>query len=161
MQKKWTDRFLSTVERIGNALPHPATLFAMLALLVVVMSGIVSMFDVSVTHPGTGESVEAVNLLSREGLARILTNMVTNFTAFAPLGTVLVALLGIGVAEGTGLIGAALRLLVLSSPRRLLTAVIVFSGDFSRCRSASAGGTCCRFCRSFRWLQCQPADRHH
>ena len=135
MQKKWTDRFLSTVERIGNALPHPATLFAMLALLVVVMSGIVSMFDVSVTHPGTGESVEAVNLLSREGLARILTNMVTNFTAFAPLGTVLVALLGIGVAEGTGLIGAALRLLVLSSPRRLLTAVIVFSGVMSNAAS--------------------------
>ncbi|KRP09007.1 MAG: aminobenzoyl-glutamate transporter, partial [Sphingobacteriales bacterium BACL12 MAG-120802-bin5] len=114
---------------------HPATLFAMLALLVVVMSGIVSMFDVSVTHPGTGESVEAVNLLSREGLARILTNMVTNFTAFAPLGTVLVALLGIGVAEGTGLIGAALRLLVLSSPRRLLTAVIVFSGVMSNAAS--------------------------
>ncbi len=135
MQKKWTDRFLSAVERIGNALPHPATLFAMLALFVVFMSGIVSMFDVSVTHPGTGESVEAVNLMSREGLARILTNMVTNFTAFAPLGTVLVALLGIGVAEGTGLIGAALRLLVLSSPRRLLTAVIVFSGVMSNAAS--------------------------
>jgi aminobenzoyl-glutamate transport protein len=134
-RKSWTDRFLSTVEKIGNALPHPATLFALLAFLVVVLSWVVSLFDVSVIHPGTGESVEPVNLMSREGLARILTQMVTNFTGFAPLGTVLVALLGIGVAEGTGLIGAVLRLLVLSSPKRLLTAVIVFSGVMSNAAS--------------------------
>jgi len=60
-------------------------------------------------------------------LHRISTNLVTNFTGFAPLGTVLVALLGIGVAEHSGLIGASLRLLVLSSPRVLLTPVLVFA----------------------------------
>ncbi|HET8963001.1 MAG TPA: AbgT family transporter, partial [Chitinophagales bacterium] len=135
VKKSWTDKFLSGVERIGNALPHPATLFALLALLVIVLSGIISLFNVSVEHPGTGETVEVFNLLSREGLAMILTKLVTNFTSFAPLGTVLVALLGIGIAEGSGLIGALLRMLVLSSPKRLLTAVIVFAGVMSNAAS--------------------------
>lgn len=135
IKKSWTDKFLTGIERIGNALPHPATLFALLALLVVVLSWVVSLFNVSVTHPGTGESVAPFNLLSREGLAMILTKLVTNFTSFAPLGTVLVALLGIGIAEGSGLIGALLRLLVLSSPKRLLTAVIVFAGVMSNAAS--------------------------
>jgi len=129
------DRFLSVIERGGNALPHPATLFAILALLVILMSGIASQFDLSVAHPATGEAVRPVNLLSIDGLHRILTGLVTNFTSFAPLGTVLVALIGIGVAEHSGLIGAALRLLVLSSPRVLLTPILVFAGVMSNMAS--------------------------
>ncbi|MFD3003350.1 AbgT family transporter [Pontibacter toksunensis] len=134
-KKSGVDRFLSVVERIGNALPHPATLFAGFALLVVILSWVASQFDLAVVHPGTGETVTPVNLLSTEGLHLILTRMVTNFTGFAPLGTVLVSLLGIGIAEGTGLIGAVLRLVVLSSPKRLLTFVIVFSGVISNTAS--------------------------
>jgi aminobenzoyl-glutamate transport protein len=76
-----------------------------------------------------------VSLLTVEGLHRMLTQMVTNFTGFAPLGTVLVAMLGIGIAEGSGLIGAALRLLVISAPKRLLTFVIVFAGVMSNTAS--------------------------
>jgi aminobenzoyl-glutamate transport protein len=129
------DRFLNVVERGGNALPHPATLFAILALLVVVMSWIAAQFGARVQHPSTGETVTPVNLLSLEGLHRILTGLVTNFTSFAPLGTVLVALIGIGVAEHSGLIGAALRLLVLSSPRVLLTPILVFAGVMSNMAS--------------------------
>jgi aminobenzoyl-glutamate transport protein len=129
------DKFLSFIERVGNALPHPATLFAGFALLVVLLSWLVSLSDVSVIHPGTGEEVKPVNLVSRDGLHMILTKMVTNFTGFAPLGTVLVALLGIGIAEGSGLIGAALRAIVLASPKRLLTFVIVFAGVMSNTAS--------------------------
>jgi aminobenzoyl-glutamate transport protein len=129
------DRFLNVVERGGNALPHPATLFAILALLVIVASWIATLLDVSVVHPTTGKVVTPVNLLSLEGLHRILTNLVTNFTGFAPLGTVLVALIGIGVAEHSGLIGAALRLLVMSSPRVLLTPIVVFAGVMSNMAS--------------------------
>ena len=129
------DRFLVTVEKGGNALPHPATLFALLATLVVVLSGVASYFGVSAQHPATGEPIAVVNLLSIEGLHRIATSLVTNFTGFAPLGTVLVALLGIGVAEHSGLIGASLRLLVLSSPRYLLTPVLVFAGVMSNMAS--------------------------
>ena len=103
------DRFLVVVERGGNALPHPATLFALLAVLVVVLSWITSQLGMSVQHPTTGATITPVNLMSVEGLHRILTGLVTNFTSFAPLGTVLVSLIGIGVAEHSGLIGAALR----------------------------------------------------
>src|SRR5690606_35966133 len=113
------DRFLTIVERGGNALPHPATLFALLALAVVLMSWLASMAGLSVAHPSTGALVEPVNLLSIDGLHRMLMGAVTNFTGFAPLGVVLVALIGIGVAEHRGLIGASLRLLVLAAPRFL------------------------------------------
>jgi aminobenzoyl-glutamate transport protein len=129
------DRFLALIERGGNALPHPVTLFAGMAATVVLVSAIVASFGVSVVHPGTGKTIEAVNLLTVSGLHRILTNTVSNFTGFAPLGTVLVAMLGIAVAEGTGLLGAALKLLVVSAPPRVLTPAIVFAGVMS-----NAGG---------------------
>ncbi len=134
-KKSIIDKFLSFVEKTGNLLPHPATLFAGFALLVVVLSGVVSFFDISVTHPGTKETITPVNLMSKEGLNLILSKMVTNFTGFAPLGTVLVSLLGIGIAEGSGLIGTVLRLVVLSSPKKLLTFVIVFAGVISNTAS--------------------------
>ena len=118
------NRFLDVVERVGNALPDPTTLFALLALGVVVLSGVAAQFDLSVAHPTTGKLIEPVSLLSVDGLHRILTGLVTNFTSFAPLGTVLVAMIGIGVAEVSGLIGAVMRMLVLKSPRMLLTPCI-------------------------------------
>jgi aminobenzoyl-glutamate transport protein len=127
--------FLTVVEKGGNALPHPAALFGIMALLAVVMSGIVSLFDLSVIHPGTGETIRPNNLFSVHGIHYILTSMVTNFTGFAPLGTVLVAMLGIGIAEGSGMIGAALRVLVLSAHPRLLTFVVVFAGVISNLAS--------------------------
>ena len=129
------DRSLGFIERVGNALPHPGTLFALMALTIVLASGVASQFDISVTHPGTGAEIRPVNLVSIPGLHRILEGMVTNFTSFAPLGTVLVSLLGIGIAEGSGLIGAALRKLVMAAPPRLLTFVIVFAGVMSNTAS--------------------------
>lgn len=129
------ERTLQRVERAGNALPHPTALFAIFAVAVLVLSAIAARFDLSVVHPGTGKVIQPVSLLTIEGLHRILTSTVANFTGFAPLGTVLVALLGIAVAEGSGLLGAALKLLVLNAPRRLLTIAIVFAGVMS-----NAGG---------------------
>ncbi|MBK8228344.1 MAG: AbgT family transporter [Flavobacteriales bacterium] len=134
-KRSGVDRFLAIIERAGNALPHPATLFAILALVVVLISWIADLSGMSAIHPATGEPVTPKNLLSAEGLHFILTKMVVNFTGFAPLGTVLVALLGIGIAEGSGLIGAVLRAVVLASPKRLLTFVIVFAGVMSNAAS--------------------------
>jgi len=125
------NQILAIVERGGNALPHPATLFAIMAALVVVVSAIAAQFNLSAIHPGTGKPVVAVSLLSLAGLHRMMTELVTNFTSFAPLGTVLVAMLGIAVAEGSGLIGAALKLVVLSAPPRALTMAVVFAGVMS------------------------------
>ncbi|GAQ15788.1 multidrug efflux pump component MtrF [Myroides odoratimimus] len=116
-------------------LPHPATLFASFAVLVIIASWIASFFDLSVLHPGTKEEIKSFNLVSAEGLHMILSKMVTNFTNFAPLGTVLVSLLGIGIAEGSGLIGTILKKIVLSSPKKLLTFVIVFAGILSNTAS--------------------------
>lgn len=129
------DRFLGIVERVGNLLPHPATLFFLLTVLVVLGSWFASQFDLSVLHPKTGEPVAPVNLLSVDGLQRIMDGLVTNFTGFAPLGTVLVALIGIGVAEHSGLIGACLRIVVLNAPRFLLTPIVVFAGVMSNMAS--------------------------
>ncbi len=134
-KNSFLNRFLSFIEKAGNVLPHPATLFVILALFVVVLSAITAGLGVSVIHPGTKEVVRAESLLTVAGLHRILTSLVTNFTGFAPLGTVLVAMLGIAVAEGSGLISAVLRAVVLSAPRRLLTFVVVFAGVMSHMAS--------------------------
>ncbi len=128
-------RFLSTVEMIGNALPHPATLFALFAFSLILASWFAAKLGLSAVNPKTGIEVLPINLISREGLHWILESTIENYTGFAPLGTVLVAMLGIGVAEKSGLIGSCLRLLVHSAPRRLLTFVIVLAGVLSNMAS--------------------------
>ncbi|QKS72240.1 AbgT family transporter [Paenalkalicoccus suaedae] len=125
-------RFLDMVENVGNKLPHPITLFAILALMVVGISWIVSLFNITVDHPGEEGTVVAVeSLISFEGIQYMLTSMVDNFIGFAPLGVVLATMLGIGIAERTGLISACLRGFVLSVPKQLITAGLVFAGIMS------------------------------
>ncbi len=128
-------RFLNVTERVGNALPHPATLFLSFAVLALILSAVASGLGWEAIDPGTGDVIKPVNLLSKDGFGRILTEMVTNFTGFAPLGIVMVAMLGIGIAESSGLIGAIIRSLVLSAPKRLLTFVLVFAGILSNTAS--------------------------
>ena len=128
-------RMLNWTERAGNALPHPATLFALFALSVLVFSAIGYALGWEVIHPGTKEIVKPINLLSHDGIHRVLLEMVDNFTGFAPLGIVLVAMLGIGIMEQSGLINSIIRMMVLNSPKRLLTFVIVFSGILSNVAS--------------------------
>src|SRR5690554_6196919 len=128
-------RVLNWTERAGNALPHPATLFALFALGALLFSLVGHLLGWEVIHPGTKEVVRPVNLLSTEGIHRILLEMVDNYTGFAPLGIVMVAMLGIGIAEKSGLVHTIIRLLVLNSPKRLLTFVIVFTGIISNVAS--------------------------
>ncbi|MFP4528684.1 MAG: AbgT family transporter [Candidatus Kapaibacterium sp.] len=134
-KKKFFDRFLTFVEKGGNALPHPATLFGIFALLVLILSGVAYWVDWSAVHPATGEEVHPVNLLTVENLHRMMNMLVDNTTGFAPLGVVFVAMLGIGIAESSGLVSAVIRMLVLSSPKRILTFVLVFSGILSNMAS--------------------------
>ena len=128
-------RFLNIIERGGNALPHPATLFLLFALSTLVISWIGYLLGWQVAHPSTHEIIPVKNLLSLEGMRFILESTVTNFTDFAPLGIVLVAMLGIGIAEYSGLIGVVIRMLVLNSPKSMLTFVLVFSGIVSNAAS--------------------------
>ncbi|HJO94329.1 MAG TPA: AbgT family transporter [Victivallales bacterium] len=130
-KKKIIERFLNSVEVVGNKLPHPATLFFLFAVAVLILSYIASILDWSAINPVTKEIINPVDLLSTYGVHEILNKMVTNFTGFAPLGVVIVAMLGIGLADSSGLIEAVLRLFVLKTPRRLLTFVLVFAGVIS------------------------------
>lgn len=118
---------LDVIERVGNALPNPATMFVMFAIATLVASWIAAKLGVQVLNPKDGSVMAAVNLLDREGVRRTFVDAVRNFTGFAPLGTVLVAMLGIGIAEGTGLIGVTLRAFVMSVPRRWLTVTVMFA----------------------------------
>jgi hypothetical protein len=121
-------RALDRIERTGNRLPDPVTIFVLLAAGVLVASWICARLGVSAIHPRDGSVITAVNLLDRDGLRRIFTEAVRNFTSFAPLGIVLVAMIGVGVAEKTGLITLSLRSFVGSMPPRLLTASVIFAG---------------------------------
>lgn len=135
----WFVRFLNVVERLGNLLPHPVTLFAIFCLAVILISGIAGYFDLSVVDPrplgakGTSPDglIHVVSLMDAEGLRLIVSKLVTNFTGFTPLGTVLVALLGVGIAERSGMLSAAMRLLVIGASRRLVTMVVIFAGIIS------------------------------
>lgn len=124
-------RFLLAIERAGNALPHPAILFLILSGAVVVLSAVVAGLGIEAVHPVKQEVIRATNLLSTSGLHLFLTDTVKNFSGFAPLGTVLVAMLGFSVAEKSGLISSLLRLLVLKSPSALLVPAILLGATLS------------------------------
>lgn len=128
-------RFLHFIEVGGNALPHPASLFGILAVSVLIFSWLGHFFNWSAAHPATNEIVHIKNLLSKEGVHKIILEMVENYTGFAPLGIVMVALLGIGIAESSGLIGVIIRLLVVKAPPRMITFVIVLTGILSNIAS--------------------------
>ena len=135
------NRWLNGIEAVGNKLPHPVALFAGLAFIIVVLSAILSATGLSATGEliSGGElkeqTVTVVSLLTKEGLSYMLTNCVSNFTTYAPLGMVLVAMLGVGVAEQSGLINTLLKRTVTVTPAKLITPVVVFLGVMSNIAS--------------------------
>ncbi|QKX49847.1 AbgT family transporter [Planococcus glaciei] len=131
-------RFLNVVEKLGNKLPDPFMIFVYLAIAVMIASFIFSLFNASVVHPGTGETLAIQNLLSWAGLQYIITSMLENFTGFAPLGTVLAIMLGIGLAEKVGLLEIAIRKTILKAPPALVTYAIAFVGIMGNIASDAA-----------------------
>ena len=148
--------WLGWIERIGNRLPDPATLFLIGTVLVMIASAVAARTqwvveerlpeqtaalgqaaepsahaDTSVKWVATGNTYEASNILTRDGLFWAISSMVKNFINFAPLGIVLVGMLGIGIAERTGFIGSALKAMLMVVPGRLLTPAVVFMGIMS------------------------------
>lgn len=136
-------RFLNTVEQVGNRLPHPITMFAALALFIVLLSGLLAAAGISAegevidskTMEVTRQTATVVSLMSRDGLVYMLTHMVSNFTEFAPLGVVLVTMLGVGCAEGSGYLSALLKKAVSVTPEKLVTPMLVFLGVMSNVAS--------------------------
>lgn len=122
---------LAAVERIGNRLPDPAVLFIALLFLVWVLSWLLSYISFETIDPRTGETLVINNLLSGSAITEFLSVMVTNFSHFHPVGVVLVAMLGIGVAEHSGFINVALRALLGVTARWLLTPMVILVGIVS------------------------------
>ena len=118
-------KILDGIERIGNKLPDPAVLFLLALLVVAMFSWILSGFIYTEIVPRTQQAIFVTNLMTGEKLADFLANMVVTFTSFAPLGVVLVAMLGVGVAEHSGFINSGLKLMLKVTPEKLLTPSII------------------------------------
>lgn len=122
---------LGLIERAGNRLPHPASLFLLGLCIVMVLSWLATLLGWRVIHPASGAVLSANNLLSREGVWWLLSHLVENFIQFPPLAIVLVGMLGIGMAERTGLLATILRLIIVRTPQAMLTPVTLFLGIMS------------------------------
>lgn len=133
----WLDPFLNLIEWAGNRLPDPAVLFLVALIVTWVLSALLAPVEFSDLNPRTGEPIRVLNQLEGTALVRFLTDMVRTFTSFPPLGVVLVALLGVGVAEHTGFIAALLKGLLRITPRALLTPMVLLVAIISH----SAGDT--------------------
>ncbi|MFO7924383.1 MAG: AbgT family transporter [Bacteroidales bacterium] len=119
---------LRWIEVMGNKLPHPFWIFLWICIFIVVLSGITAFLGVSAVDPGTGSVVKAQNLISGEGLRRFVEEMVTNFAHFAPFGLVLVMLMGVSIAERSGLLAVVMRTVAFSVPKQIVLPVIFIIG---------------------------------
>ncbi len=131
--------FLATVERVGNMVPHPAIIFFLLIGIVIVLSAIFGLLGTTVTYEGydaaVGDIVEQTStvrsLLSPDGIRFMLTSPVANFLGFTGVGVILVAMIGVGLAEESGMIATLVRKLVAIAPRSIFTFMIVMVGVLS------------------------------
>jgi len=131
-------RALDGVERLGNKLPHPFWLFVILSGVLALASWGLSAAGVSAVNPATGKTVEAKNLLSADGVRMMVTDAVKSYTSFPPLGTILVVMLGVAVAERSGLLAAVLRSGVAKVSPRWVTFALAFTGMVSHVASDAA-----------------------
>jgi aminobenzoyl-glutamate transport protein len=132
-------RILDAVERVGNRVPHPVMIFVYLIVGVIVLSQILYMLGARVSYqaynPATGdiESMTTVarSLLTTDGIRFMFTGVVQNFMNFNAVGVIIVAMVGVGVAEESGLVKALIRKLVVVAPPKALTYILVFVGILS------------------------------
>ena len=138
-------RAMEFVERVGNRLPNPATLFVILTFATMIISALCSYFDLSVTYDSIDmasnsivpKTVAVVNLLSADSLRHMATTVVSNFTGFFAMGTVFTVIVGVGVCDGTGFLSALLRKVAAATPKVLVSAVVVFLGIMSNIASST------------------------
>ena len=138
-KKTRLEKILDTVEVVGNKVPHPAVIFVWLILVVIVLSHIFYMMGASATfesinsetHQPEQVTAAAKSLLTSEGIRFMYSNVVANFMSFNAVGVIIVAMLGVGVAETSGLIKALIRKLVQVAPAKALTYILVFVGILS------------------------------
>ncbi|WP_069994451.1 AbgT family transporter [Staphylococcus caeli] len=122
------NRFLNTVEKVGNKLPDPSILFFLMCLGLAILTWIISLFHVTVKHPGTGDIIAIKSILSKDGFMMILNDAVKNFSEFPALGLVLAVMLGVGVAEKTGYFDKLMIQVVQKAPQKIIVPVIILIG---------------------------------
>jgi aminobenzoyl-glutamate transport protein len=156
----FAQRALAFIERAGNKVPNPAILFLALCIGVIVLSQLLDWLNVSVTsevveptdveteqradgvsalpyddapedYTTRTETFEVEGLLTGDGIRFMFTSFVPNFLGFTAIGVILVAMIGVGVAELSGLVGGLIRKLVAVSTPSTLTYIIVFVGILS------------------------------
>jgi aminobenzoyl-glutamate transport protein len=126
--RTWRDRFLDGVERFGNRLPDPVAIFVIVIVLLIVLSVVGAAQGWSAINPVSGEVLVAKNLLSEPLVRQLLTEMPKTYTSFAPLGLLLVIILGVGVAERSGLFSAIVHRAMRGVPAPLLTPAVLLLG---------------------------------
>lgn len=136
-KKSRFDRFIDGVERVGNKLPHPFWLFVSLCIIVMVLSFVMSSMGVEVTYlkasrvaseAPTETTVSVVNLLSKESIQGLFTGFTGIYSGFAPLGLVMIMMLGVGMLEQTGMLNALIRKTILGAPTSMLILIIALVG---------------------------------
>lgn len=126
MKKSLSERILNSIESIGNKLPDPAVLFAILLVSVWIISWLFSGISFDEIDPRTSAQIKINNLLAPKELVKYLTQMVNTFISFPPIGVVLVAMLGLGVAEHSGFINSSIKIILGITPKKLLTPAVIF-----------------------------------
>lgn len=134
-------RFLNFVEVAGTKLPHPVAMFFGFFIVTIILSALLSQMNISVTYQAmangvlTDKTTAIENLLTLNGIRGIFVTAVSNFTGHAALGSIVVAMLGVGLAEGSGLMNATIKKIVLSTPKSMISAIVVFAGVMSNVAS--------------------------
>lgn len=137
--KTMTQRALDTVERVGNSVPHPVVIFLILIAIVLVLSHLLYMLGASVTYQAINPDTHKIetatsaanSLLTADGIRHIYTRLVPNLMGFSAVGLLIVAMMGVGVAEDAGLVNALIRKLVAVSPSWALVYIVAFVGILS------------------------------
>src|SRR5262245_50285046 len=137
--KNFMQKVLDVVEKVGNKVPHPVVIFLILIAIVVVLSAVLDWTGVSVTyetinpetHKVEESSATAHSLLTVDGLRFMYVSLIPSFMSFTATGLIIVAMIGVGVAEAAGLVNTLIRKLVIVSPRWALTYILAFVGILS------------------------------
>ena len=138
-EKTALERALDLIERVGNKVPHPAVIFVLLIGLVILLSHLFYLMGASVTYQAVNPATDEIqkvttsvrSLLTADGIRFMYEGVVSNFMAFTAVGVIIVAMLGVGVAEAAGLVKAMIRKLVMIAPAKALTYILVFIGILS------------------------------
>jgi len=131
-------RTLASIERVGNKLPHPFWLFVILTGVVVLASWLLAKFDVSAITPGSGKRVEVRNLISTDGLHMMIGDLIKNYVNFPPLGLIVVVMLGVAVADKTGLLAALMRVSLARVPARFVSLAVAVVCMFAQVAADAA-----------------------